>query len=234
MVRFAPIGADELATISLDGIAVDQLSGEALNARASALGLPTLGDELQTRLLIGTLSVATNGELHKGTWLEVRSEARGLLLLALRREGCVSPRTVEALTVLNKPPVVEKYRTLGNRWTIPEASRDADSAVERARKELDGGNAVSTSEWLRGLADALEEPADERPWWSSKVVLAVLSLAALFVMAHVALLVRVLFKVHARDTSVLFLPIVGLSASALVGTFAIGIHRMSEPAKKAS
>lgn len=74
------------------------------------------------------------------------------------------------------------------------------SAVERARQELDHGSSLSTQEWLRGLADTLEAPANERPWWTSKPVLLVLMLSALFVLGHAALLVRVLFKVRTRPT----------------------------------
>ena len=64
------------------------------------------------------------------------------------------------------------------------------------------------------------------------MVLFVLSLAALFVLIHVLLLVRVLFKVHAVDSRVLLYPIVGLSASAIVGGFAVGVHKLSDTSKK--
>ena len=65
-------------------------------------------------------------------------------------------------------------------------------------------------------------------------MLLVLALTALFVVGHVVLLVRVLMKVHNADSSVLILPIAGLSASALVGAFAMGVNKLSEPSKKRS
>lgn len=156
-----------------------------------------------------------------------------MLLLAARRDGGLSADTAAALNVLNQPQVVEKYKLLGNRWTIPEASRDMPSAVERAREELDHGSTLSTQEWLHGLADTLEAPTEERPWYTSKPVLFVLMLTALFILGHAALLVRVLLKVHNADNRVLLYPIAGLSASAVVGGFAVVIHRMSEPPKRA-
>jgi len=225
-LKFKELAVNDLATTTVpDGCALTQLAGDALLARGRALGLPSLGDEPQTRMLIGALHTACEvGVPHKGTWSELREEVRGLLLLALRREGRVSAKTAEALNVLNKPPVIEKYQVFGNRWTMPEASREM---VEAAKRELDASSSVTTTEWLRSLADALDEPVDERPWWTSTPVLLVLFLASLFILAHVVLLARVLFKVHDRDNSVLFLPIAGLSASALVGAFAIGIHKMS-------
>ena len=39
-------------------------------------------------------------------------------------------------------------------------------------------------------------------------------------------------QVHAADSRVLLYPIAGLSASAIVGAFAIFVHRMSEPVKR--
>ena len=59
-----------------------------------------------------------------------------------------------------------------------------------------------------------------------------LFIAAIFILGHVALLVRVLMKVHVADSNVLLLPIAGLSASALVGALAIGINKLSEPSAK--
>ena len=129
-----------------------------------------------------------------------------MLLLSLRRDGQLSTTAAAALSVLNKPQVVEKYKLLGNRWTITEDKRDAPSAIELARKELGGESSLSTGQWLRQLADALDEPAEERPWYKSKVVLAIVSLAAFFVGFHVLLLVRVLQKVHIADNRVLLYP----------------------------
>ncbi len=105
--------------------------------------------------------------------------------------------------------------------------------LERARRELGGDSSLSTGKWLRSLADALDEPAIERPWWTSKVVLAILAVAGLFVGVHVLLLLRVLSKVHAADSTVLLLPLAGLSASALVGLLALIINWVSERPKRA-
>ena len=232
-LKFCAVGSTDLPKLELDGRTVTQLSGDALAAQTKRLGLPTLGDEQQQRMLLGALITAASasdggGSLHMGTWNEVRDEARGLLLLGIRREGCVSASTAEATTMLNKPAVVEKYKTLGNRWTMSEAARDVHpTAVERAREALGGDSSVSTGEWLQGLADTLDAPVEQRPWWTSKPVLFVLALTVLFILVHLVLLVRVLLKVHAADNSVLLLPVAGLSASVVVGAFAIGVHVMT-------
>ena len=229
-MRFVAVTSKDAASLSLDGVALGKLNGDALSARASILGIPRLSDDLKTQLLIGVMIAATEGKLHKGTFSELRDEARGLLLLSIRREGQLSANSAEAVNVLNKGAVVEKYRRLGNRWTMaPEAK---DDAVEKARKELGGPDVPNTAEWLRELADALDEPVEERPFWKSKAVLFVLFLAGLFILVHVVLLVRVLHKVHVADSNVLFYPIAGLSVSALVGAFAIGVNTLSEPKKK--
>lgn len=232
-MKFVAVDADALASLSIGGSMLAQLSSEMLFRRAADFGLPMLSEHEHVRILLGALLVATGGKLHKDTWSEIREEARGLLLLAIKREGRISASTASALVVLNKPAVVEKYQKLGNRWTISEGSRDPQgAAIEVARQQLGGSDASSTAEWLRGLADALDEPTNDRPWWTSKPVLVVLVLTAVFVVIHILLLVRVLFKVHKADSSVLILPIAGLSASALVGAFAIGIHVMSGPSEK--
>lgn len=174
-------------------------------------------------------SSSSDGSLPPDAWRDLREEAKGLLLLSLRRDGQLSTTAAAALSVLNKPQVVEKYKLLGNRWTITEDKRDAPSAIELARKELGGESSLSTGQWLRQLADALDEPAEERPWYKSKVVLAIVSLAAFFVGFHVLLLVRVLQKVHIADNRVLLYPIAGLGTAGVVGAFAIGVHKLSGP-----
>ena len=40
-------------------------------------------------------------------------------------------------------------------------------------------------------------------------------------------------QVHIADNRVLLYPLGGLSAAAFVGAFAVGIHRLSEPPKRA-
>jgi len=230
MMQFRELTAAAAGELVIDGEPLSQLTGEPLLQRARSCGLPKLlSDEEQIRLLLGTL-LKSGAALSPGVWGEVREEAAGLLLHAVKREGCLPESTAAALNVLNKPQVVEKYTTKGNRWTIADACRDP--SVARARKELGDDGPGSTGEWLRHLGEALDEPVDERPWYTSKAVLGVLFLAFLFIAVHIILLVRVIVKVHTVDNRVLLYPIAGLSASAIVGGFAIGIHRMSDPPKK--
>lgn len=235
-MRFARLAASELSSLTLEGVALSTLSGEQLARLAAAACLPRSlsSDESQLRLLLGAL-VRAHGDavaLPHEALLDVREEARGLLLLAIRREGCVTTATADALNVLNQQAVVEKYTARGNKWTMSDASRDAPSVVERVRKELGAESAMSTKEWLTSLADALEAPPNERAWYTSKMVWFVLMLAFLFVGVHVLLLARVLMKVHSADANVLLYPLYGLSAAGTVGAFAIGVHKLSEPAPK--
>jgi hypothetical protein len=234
-MKFEAVSPEDLHNLSLDGSApIAHLSSEELLDQALTLNLPKLDNDQHLRVLLGALLRAENGKVHAGSWSEVRDEARGLLLLAIRRDGRLSASSAQAATALNKPAVVEKYKAMGNRWTMSEASRDpADSAIARARTELGIDESVGAAEWLSTLADALEAPVDERPWWTSKFVLIVLGIAAVFVLVHVLLLVRVLMKVHSTDSNVLIYPIAGLSASAVVGAIAICIHKLSEPKGKA-
>ena len=204
MASFSALSAASAVEMSFDGVPLSQLSGDALLQKARHVGLPrALSDEQQMRIVLASLLQSSGSSagvtattLPKATWGELREEAAGLLLLSVRREGCITSSTAAALNVLAKPQVVEKYTTKGNRWTIAEACRDP--SVEQAREELGGSGPGSNGEWLRSLGDALDEPIDERPWYTSKVVLAVLSLAFLFVGVHVLLLVRVLMKVRAH------------------------------------
>ena len=226
---FKELAANDLEHTWIGGTALSQLTGAALLSCAEALGLPALGDDAQTRMLLGALVVACpSGAPHQGSWSEIRDEARGLLLLALRRDGRVSANTAQACNALNKSPVLQKYQVFGNRWTrSPAALRE--EAVERARGELGGSSSTSTGEWLRGLADALEEAPSDRLWWTSPPVLFILLIVSLFILVHVVLLLRVLMKVHDRDKSVLLLPAYGLSAAGAVGAVAVAIHRLSGP-----
>ena len=251
-MSFVSVSPDDLATIVLDGTPLAAAPSSTLHARAQLCGLPQLGDDQQLRLLLGVLlkhaereraaaahgggggggggsSSADIGALPPDAWRDLREEAKGLLLLSLRRDGKLSPNAAAALSMINKPEVVEKYKLLGNRWTITEDKRDAPSAIELARKELGGESSLSTGQWLRSLADALEEPVEERPWYSSKIVLAIVALAAIFVGIHAILLVRVLQKVHIADNRVLIYPIAGLGTAGVVGAFAIGVHKLSGP-----
>ena len=199
---YSALSAAAANLLTLEGVPLAKLSGDALLEHARRACLPrSLSDEEQIRIVLGVLlqsASSSNGTaasaLPKGAWSEMREEAAGLQLLSVRRDGCLSASTATALNVLDKPQVVEKYTMKGNRWTMAEACRDP--SVVQARKELGGEGPGSTGEWLRSLADALDAPIDERPWYTSKTVLFVLSLAALFVLVHVLLLVRVLMKVR--------------------------------------
>jgi len=200
---FGALPAAAANELSYGGTPLAQLRGESLLKAARTAGLPrTLSDEDQMRVLLGVLLRAADAVsgapatvAPAGAWKELREEAAGLLLLCVRREGGLSEATAAALNVLNKPQVVEKVTTKGNRWTIAEACRDP--TVERARTELGGDGPGSTGEWLRSLGDALDAPVEERPWYKSTMVLFVLFLAALFVLVHMLLLGRVLMKVRA-------------------------------------
>ena len=63
-------------------------------------------------------------------------------------------------------------------------------------------------------------------------MLAIITLAAIFVLGHVALLLRVLAKVHVADPMVLMYPIAGLSASALVGAVAVGVNALADAPRR--
>lgn len=105
---FVPLGPSDLASHSIEGVPLSQLSGEPLLARAAACRLPkVVVDEQQVRLILATLLASGLG-VHPGIFAELREETRGLLLLGVRREGCVSDTTAAALNVVNQPPVVDK------------------------------------------------------------------------------------------------------------------------------
>ena len=201
---FAELSAAAAGKLTFNGVPLAQLSGDALLAHAKSVGLPrSLSDEQQIRIVLGALLQRASSEngtaastVPKDTFLDMREEAAGLLILAVRRDGGLTQSTATALNVLNQPSVVEKCTIKGNRWTIAEASRDP--AVEQARKELGGEGPGSTGEWLRSLGDALDAPVEHRAWYQSKMVLFVLFLAFIFVGFHVLLLGRVVLKVRAR------------------------------------
>lgn len=204
---FATLTVEAAGALTIDGVALSQLSGDQLLAHAKFVSLPrSLSDEQQIRIVLGALlqsassdNGVTASKLPKGTFGDMREEAAGLLILAAQRDVAISQATATALNVLNQPQVVEKYTLKGNRWTIAEACRDP--AVEQARKELGGAAVGSTGEWLRGLGDALDAPVDHRPWYTSKMVLFVLFLAFVFVAVHALLLARVLMKVRPAPSS---------------------------------
>ena len=179
------------------------------------------------RMLFAALLAASAGGGRTLAFESLSDECAGLLLHAIRREGLVSAHTAEALNVLGKPQVVERYRSYGNKWTLPAEQPDP-SELARARASLDPkSDAASMGEWLRTLSDALEAPVNARPWYRSKAVLAILVLAAIFVLVHVLLLFKTLSKIHTMDSTLLLLPVAGLSASAMVALFAVVINQIS-------
>ena len=225
---------------SLDGVALSQLDLAALRSWTKAQGIPDL-PEAHARMVLCALGLALGTSSVGGSqplWKGMREETRGLMVLAIRREGYISTATAAALNLLNKPQVVEKYKMYGNRWTTPEAARETlrerTAAAEgreelaRAREALGAGGSQPLGEWLRSLGDVLDEEPNPRPWYMSKTVLIILSIAALFVFVHVVLLMRVLQKIHTADSSVLMMPMIGLGASAAVGGLAVGLNKLSE------
>ena len=227
---FRPVAVQDLSKYSLDGEPLGTLALPALLEAAKRHRLPasTLEQEGTMRMLFAALLAASGGGGGRTLAFESLSdECAGLLLHAIRREGLVSAHTAEALNVLGKPQVVERYRSYGNKWTLPTEQPDP-SELARARARLDPkSDAASMGEWLRTLSDALEAPVNARPWYRSKAVLAILALAALFVLVHALLLFKTLSKIHTMDSTLLLLPVAGLSASAMVALFAVVINKIS-------
>merc|ERR1712087_721575 len=193
------------------------------------------GDEHVLRMLLAALLAAGGSERMNAPsgpgqavssalprWDDMHQQARAFLIAGIRREGCVSQKTAQAVNMLNKPIVMEPYQKFGDRWTIPDNEIDYGS---RRPTRLDS---IDAEELVRSYAQKPEvEKTLQHPWWFSKVVFAVLSVAVIFVVVHVALLCRVLVKVHATEPGVLLLPVVGLSASAFGALLAIGINKLS-------
>ena len=235
-MKFAAVDSSSLASYSLNGVPLPQLHDSALKEWANAQGLPVLAEE-HTRMVLCALLAASESSATEGPWRSLREEARGLLVLAVKREGCISATSVAALDLLNKPQIVERYKTYGNRWTINEKSKDlrdrgaAEGRAEltRAREALGDGGSEQLGDWLRSLANVLdEEPVDARPWYLSKPVLVILVITAAFIFAHIVLFVRILHKVHTVDSTALRYPLMGLGASSLVGGIAVGISKLSD------
>ena len=155
----------------------------------------------------------------------MRHEVRALLVKTVRHEGFVPRHTADALNLLNKGDVVETYKTFGNRWTIHEANQ---GCMELARASMGIDVTGAMGEWLDSLATTLEEPALHQPWYSSKVVRAVVSFAVLFVVVHAYLLWRALVRIHADDSMLLLLPLLGLAAASVVALLAICLNQLIE------
>ena len=226
---FKPVAAHDLANYQLDGESLKAIALPALRAAATRHRLPasTLEQEEVMRMLFAALLEASSAD-RMLAFETLSDQCAGLLLHGIRREGLLSSHTADALNVLNKPQVVERYRAYGNRWTLPVEQPNPDE-LERARARLDAkSEATSMGEWLNSLADVIDEPANTRPWYRSKLVMMVLSLAAFFILLHVGLLLKALAKVHETDSTVLLLPVVGLSASAALALFAVAINKLTD------
>ena len=235
-VHFVPVARGDLAKYTLGGVPLNKCGAEAVSARARLCGIGTQEDAGDSLPMILALLMASSGIVGECAnvalprWSDVAEEARRLLVLTIRREGRVTRTAADVANLVNKPAVVESYRTLGNRWTIAESSRDGATELQRARAALEADQ--SQVNLLRDLASALDAPPSSRPWWRSKAVLAIITLAAIFVLGHVALLLRVLAKVHVADPMVLMYPIAGLSASALVGAVAVGVNALADAPRR--
>tara|TARA_B100000524_G_scaffold132064_1_gene65557 strand:- start:1169 stop:1891 length:723 start_codon:yes stop_codon:yes gene_type:complete len=235
--RVVPVAPADLASITLGGIPLAQHDTTALRAIALNHGFPAASckDDAALRVLIAALlaagvaeqldaqasasAAATSCPALPIRWSELRAEAANLLLLTVQREKRITAIAADAINLLNKDAVIESYQTFGNRWTIAESDRDIAEEFEPEQSE--------SAQLLGDIGRALDEPLPMKPWYASKMVLAILSVAVLFVAVHVALLVRVLTKVHYTDQRVLLLPVIGFSCSALIGGLAIGINKLS-------
>merc|ERR1712087_129472 len=145
------------------------------------------GDEHVLRMLLAALLAAGGSERMNAPsgpgqavssalprWDDMHQQARAFLVAGIRREGCVSQKTAQAVNMLNKPHVMEPYQKLGDRWTIAENEIDYGS---RRPTRLDD---VDAEELVRSLKTAQKpevEKTPRHPWWLSKVVFAVLSVA---------------------------------------------------------
>eukprot|EP00308_Calcidiscus_leptoporus_P009452 CAMPEP_0119366762 /NCGR_PEP_ID=MMETSP1334-20130426/13591_1 /TAXON_ID=127549 /ORGANISM="Calcidiscus leptoporus, Strain RCC1130" /LENGTH=238 /DNA_ID=CAMNT_0007383033 /DNA_START=30 /DNA_END=746 /DNA_ORIENTATION=- len=235
-MSFCRLSSSDVDHYSLDGVPLSRHDAASLRACATARGLPRdlQDDERLLRVLLAVLLAAGGAERVgsiKGTgeavssgilaWCDIREEARGYLLASIRREGSLSAQAADALNMLNRPHVVESFQDLGNRWT------KLDESEGRARPRMVRGLEADMGASSAQGASAESEPLPSRPWYRSKMVLAILAVAVFFVLVHVVLLLRVLAKVHQADSNVLLYPVYGLSASALVAVFAIVINKLS-------
>ena len=235
-MKFVECDVSSLPNYSFDGVPLPELSTAVLQQWASSQGLPTLSEPHIRMVLCALLVASGSGSVSNSAWRSLREQAAGLLILAIRRDGCLTSATVAALNLLNKAEVVERYKTHGNKWTMQpnpglraRGDADARAELERARCALGGKDSEKLGDWLRSLADVLdEEPASSRPWYMSKFVLIILLVVVAFISVHVLLLARVLQKVHVVDSSVLRYPLMGLGASSLVGGIAVGISKLSD------
>ena len=212
-VLFVPVERIDAEQYLLDGQPVSQHDAESLRVAARAAHMPAeaLNDESRLRVLLTALLAAGGAERldrpSKGPgqavssalpdWADLRLEARNFLLLSVKREGAVSRTTADAANVLNKADVIESYQVHGNRWTMRPDGRERHPELSRAKALEPASAAETTAEWLQRLGDAIDSPGSVRPWYTSKMVLAILGVALVFVVVHIILLVRVLSKARA-------------------------------------
>ena len=108
-----------------------------------------------------------------------------------------------------------------------QSAQDAGERLAPVRSRTEAPPETTREARRRLAKENVCIPGPTRPWYRSKAVMGVLVVAALFVVVHLFLLVRVLAKVHKADNSILLLPVVGLSASALVAALALGVNKLS-------
>mmetsp|Transcript_56474 Transcript_56474/g.93329 ORF Transcript_56474/g.93329 Transcript_56474/m.93329 type:complete len:236 (-) Transcript_56474:260-967(-) len=234
MVHFVEVLASHLDQYLLDGSPLSKHDLGSIESRANASGIPkeTQHDEHVLRILLAAL-LAAGGSERLDTpsgpgqavssalprWKDLHEQARAFLVAGIKREGCVSAKTADAVNLLNRPHVMEPFQKFGNRWTI------ADAEIDHGMRRPTRADETNVEELVRPVAQNQDKTT--RPWYCSKPVLAVLSIAVIFVLVHIALLLRVLSKVHKADPNVLLLPVVGLSASACIALLAVGINKLS-------
>ena len=124
---FKPVTAKDLANYQLDGEPLKDVALPALRAAATRHRLPasTLEQEEVMRMLFAALLAASSTD-RMLAFETLSDQCAGLLLHGIRREGGLSSHTADALNVLGKPQVVERYRAHGNRWTMPIEQPDSD------------------------------------------------------------------------------------------------------------
>jgi len=243
MVLFTPVGKRDPEQYLLDGKPVSQHDFDSLISAARGASLPdaALDDERVLRLLLTALLVSGGAERldrpSRGpgqavssplpNWEDLRPEARNYLLLSIKREGEVSRTTCDACNLLNKADVVESYQVHGNRWTMRPDGRERHPELSKAKALEPASEAATTAEWLRQLGEVIDSPGSSRPWYTSKMVLAILGVALVFCVVHLILLVRVLAKVHSSDPAILMLPVMALGGAGMVGLVAVCIHKAS-------
>ena len=232
---FKPTAKPDLAKLRLPGTPLDKASDAAVAAEGKHMGCrpcpfrPRRGADGARRAARGGCGRAARvGQPAPPVWPAMQQQARGLLLHAVRREGFVSRHTADALNLLNKTAVVQSYAVAGGRSSVPRE-------LALARAKLAAGDAdedTSMGDWRARARRRARAPPPSRPWYRSKLVLLIVGITTLFVAAHVLLLARVLSRVHNFDAQILLLPFLGLSASAIVAAFAVGVNRLSDPRRR--